>query len=117
MGDLGNFAHDQMGVFIEGVQAGSVSTGSGQIVSRTYSGKFPMDNSICGFVTWADPTQTRLSRRFACTPRELNPMQGSIGQRKLEFRMPFFRSGQLTQKASTAIPLVPVTSGRQIRFA
>ena len=37
MGDLGNFAHDQMGVFLEGVQAGVVSTGRGQIVSRTFN--------------------------------------------------------------------------------
>lgn len=36
MGDLGSYSHDQMGVFIEGVQAGVVSTARGQIVSRTY---------------------------------------------------------------------------------
>lgn len=36
MGDTGNFAHDQMGVFLEGVQADTVSSSPGQIAVRTY---------------------------------------------------------------------------------
>ncbi|HUG93232.1 MAG TPA: Ig-like domain-containing protein, partial [Planctomycetaceae bacterium] len=36
MGDTGNFAHDEMGVFLEGVQVDHVSTAAGQVVTRTY---------------------------------------------------------------------------------
>jgi fibronectin type 3 domain-containing protein len=36
MGDTGGYSHDLMGVFIEGAQVDTVSTGPGQIVTRTH---------------------------------------------------------------------------------
>ena len=36
LGDPGLIAHDQMGVFLEGAQFDSVTTGAGQSVARTY---------------------------------------------------------------------------------
>jgi hypothetical protein len=36
LGDLGPFAHDQMGVYLEGVQVDVVSAAAGQVVTRTY---------------------------------------------------------------------------------
>jgi fibronectin type 3 domain-containing protein len=36
MGDTANFAHDQMGVFLEGVQVDSVTTAPGEVATRTY---------------------------------------------------------------------------------
>jgi len=37
LGDKGGYAHDQMGVYLEGAQVDSVTTAAGQVVSRTYS--------------------------------------------------------------------------------
>ena len=35
-GDLGSFAHDQMGVFLEEMQVGTVSTAAGEVVTNQY---------------------------------------------------------------------------------
>jgi fibronectin type 3 domain-containing protein len=37
LGDRGPYVHDLMGVFLEGKQVGTVSTGAGQMVASTYS--------------------------------------------------------------------------------
>jgi hypothetical protein len=37
LGDTGPYAHDQMGVFLQGTQVDTVSTAAGQIVTRTYA--------------------------------------------------------------------------------
>ena len=37
IGDLGNYSHDQMGVFFEGVQSDTVTTAAGQILTKTYT--------------------------------------------------------------------------------
>ena len=37
LGDTGNFSHDQMGVFLEGAQVGTVSTAGGEVTTVTYS--------------------------------------------------------------------------------
>ncbi|MDX1927306.1 MAG: hypothetical protein SFV81_12365 [Pirellulaceae bacterium] len=36
LGDLGAYAHDQVGVYVEGIQRDTVSTSARQIVNRTY---------------------------------------------------------------------------------
>ena len=36
-GDRGNFFHDNMGIFLEGAQVDSVSTGNAQVANRSYA--------------------------------------------------------------------------------
>jgi len=50
MGDTGPYPHDQMGVFLQGTQVATVSTGAGQVVTNTYPVPVSTGQLVVGLV-------------------------------------------------------------------